>query len=137
MSPLAARHDLSDKLKDAQQKINSLTSANDRLREENQQLRLDKDTAASRYCELSDEIAVFRAQVLSLTEEKQTYSVLVLAGGLGWRTNDISAGEDATTVSEGIEHLLQTAKVTYPHSKIVINGIHHRNDSSPQINMTI
>ena len=51
----AASHFLTDKLKDAQHTITTLTSANDRLREENQQLKLDKEKAASRYAELSDE----------------------------------------------------------------------------------
>ena len=69
----AASHFLTDKLKDA---ITTLTSANDRLREENQQLRLDKDTAASRNVELSDEITVLRAKVLSLAEEKKIYTTV-------------------------------------------------------------
>ena len=42
----------------------------------NQQLRLDKDTAASRYAELSDEIAVLRAKLLSLAEEKTIYTTV-------------------------------------------------------------
>ena len=208
LPPPAASHYLTDKLKDAQHTITTLTSANDRLREENQQLRLDKDTAASRYAELTDEIAVLRAKVLSLAEEKKIYTtvnrkrraaadrqqhvprsndvllitssmgrhvarqlnvdhqlsstsfvypgagcyrlseavtrtqrqakpynpkLVVLAGG----TNDIGAGEDAKTVSEGIDHLLQTTKATYPQCNIVFSGIHHRTDSSSKTNKTI
>ena len=209
LPPPAASHYLTDKLKDAQHTITTLTNANDRLREENQQLRLDKDTAASRYAELSDEIAVLRAKVLSLAEEKKIYTtvnrkrraaaadrqqhvprsndvllitssmgrhvarqlnvdhqlsstsfvypgagcyrlseavtrtqrqakpynpkLVVLAGG----TNDIGAGEDAKTVSEGIDHLLQTTKATYPQSNIVFSGIHHRTDNSSKTNKTI
>ena len=59
--------------------------------------------------------------------------LVVLAGG----TNDIGAGEDAKTVSEGIDHLLQTTKATYPQSNIVFSGIHHRTDSSSKTNKTI
>ena len=73
LPPPAASHYLTDKLKDAQHTITTLTSVNDRLREENQQLRLDKDTAASRYAELSDEL-YFKPKYLA--EEKKIYTTV-------------------------------------------------------------
>ena len=79
---------------------------------------------------LSDAVTITQRQ-----SKPYNPKLVVLAGG----TNDISAGEDRTTVSEGIEHLLQTTQVTYPHPKILFSVAFTivMTAAHAQINMTI